>query len=82
MRVVFGDAALSYLAERILVAKASQNSLQRLVVAYHTFHAVRGDHINLVRATGSTDRVLDGAELARVCLSEAHAAFVRYSFTR
>jgi hypothetical protein len=80
VRVVFKDSAAGSLEDHLILADATQEKLQRLVVAFHTFHAVRGEHIATVRAVGRTRRLRDAPEAARLFLAEANAIVVRFGF--
>ena len=80
VRVVFKDSAAGSLEDHLILADATQEKLQRLVVAFHTFHAVRGEHIATVREVGRTRRLRDAPEAARLFLAEAYAIVVRFGF--
>jgi hypothetical protein len=82
VRVAFGDAPppgyVGDVADRVLVADPTQGRLHRLVLAYHTFHAIRGSHIDLVRSAGRS-RSFDALKLAS--LAEARATVRRFSLS-
>jgi hypothetical protein len=74
--VAFRDVVPGTLEKRILVAESSRSDLHKLVVAFHTMHAIRLEYIDLVRFSA---RKRNFEDLAQASLAVANATVVRYA---